>query len=56
MQYMPLPNLVTTKLNNNFQVVDQSPINKDQFTQRLDWVESDNPVGLVGTVGRMKTR
>jgi hypothetical protein len=41
MQYLPLPNLVTSKLNNNYQIVDQSPINKDQFTQRLDWVESD---------------
>ena len=40
MQYLPLPNITTSILNNNYQVADQSPTNKDQFNQRVDWVES----------------
>ena len=40
MQYLPLPNIVTSTLNNNYQTADQSPTNKDQFNQRVDWTES----------------
>jgi Carboxypeptidase regulatory-like domain len=39
-QYLPLPNRITPTLNNNYQITDASPIDKDQFTIRIDFVES----------------
>ena len=41
LQYMPLPNVITPSLANNYEAALQAPINKDQFTQRVDWLESD---------------
>ncbi|MEO7142441.1 MAG: carboxypeptidase-like regulatory domain-containing protein [Bryobacteraceae bacterium] len=41
LQYLPPPNLVTPTLNKNYEIVQASPTNKDQFTQRIDWVESE---------------
>jgi hypothetical protein len=41
MQYIPLPNLTTTALNNNYQTPLGAPIDRDQFTQRIDWVQSE---------------
>jgi hypothetical protein len=41
MQYLPLPNINTSTLNNNYEVADQSPINKDQFNQRVDWIQNE---------------
>ena len=40
LQYLPLPNINTTRLANNYEVSDQAPTNRDQFTQRIDYVES----------------
>ena len=41
LEFIPLPNIATTTLNNNFQTAIASPQNRDQFTQRVDFIESD---------------
>jgi hypothetical protein len=41
LQYLPLPNVTTTTLNNNYETTLPSPLNKDQVTQRVDFIESD---------------
>ncbi|MEO6804010.1 MAG: carboxypeptidase regulatory-like domain-containing protein [Granulicella sp.] len=41
LQYLPLPNLTTTVVNNNYETVNASPLNKDQFTQRIDYTQSE---------------
>lgn len=40
LQFLPAANLNTAKVANNFQESQGRPINKDQFTLRLDFVES----------------
>lgn len=41
--FAPLPNLVQTGLpNRNYQYVAKTPVDKDQFTGRIDWNESSN--------------
>lgn len=39
--YYPAPNLPANGLVNNHQIARGLPINKDQFIQRFDWVESN---------------
>jgi hypothetical protein len=41
MAYMPLPNIQTSALNNNYETTLASPQNRDQFTQRVDFTQSD---------------
>ena len=41
LQYIPLPNINTTALSNNYQASEASPLNKDQFTQRIDLTQSE---------------
>jgi hypothetical protein len=40
LNYYPTPNLPANGLANNHQIAIGRPINKDQFIQRFDWVES----------------
>ncbi len=42
LQYVPVPNQPGTGISNNYLAVDSDPINKDQFTARIDWNESSN--------------
>ena len=42
LQYVPAPNQPTSGILNNYLATDSTPVNKDQFTTRLDWVESPN--------------
>ena len=39
--YYPLPNIATTVLSNNYETAQASPLNKDQFTQRVDFVQNE---------------
>jgi hypothetical protein len=39
--YYPLPNIATTVLSNNYETALGSPSNKDQFTQRVDFVQNE---------------
>jgi hypothetical protein len=39
--YLPLPNVTTTALSNNYEIAETAPLNKDQFTQRVDFVQSE---------------
>lgn len=40
LEFLPLPNVNTTSLANNLLLGQSVPVNKDQFTQRIDFVES----------------
>lgn len=42
LQYWPQPNVATTKFANNYQAAQPSPVDKNQFTQRIDFTESNN--------------
>jgi Carboxypeptidase regulatory-like domain len=41
MAYLPAPNINTSILNNNYETADGSPVNKDQVTERVDWIQND---------------
>ena len=40
LNYLPLPNLNTATLLDNYEVAEQNPTNKYQFTGRIDWTQS----------------
>lgn len=40
LNYVPLPNQPGSGISNNYLAVDSEPVNKDQFTARIDWTES----------------
>ena len=42
MEFIPLPNANTAGLANNLVVLQNRPIDKDQFMQRIDFNESNN--------------
>ncbi|MEO8734921.1 MAG: TonB-dependent receptor [Edaphobacter sp.] len=41
LKYLPLPNITSTTLNNNYETSLASPLNKDQFTQRIDYIQNE---------------
>ncbi len=42
LEFWPAPNINTTKLSNNYDARQSNPIDKVQFTQRIDFTESNN--------------
>ncbi len=40
--YEPLPNISTSELLDNYEAAELEPTNKDQFTGRIDWTQSQN--------------
>ena len=42
LEFLPVPNGNTSSLANNLLVVQNQPVDKDQFTQRIDVVESNS--------------
>ncbi|MDQ2949476.1 MAG: carboxypeptidase-like regulatory domain-containing protein, partial [Acidobacteriota bacterium] len=42
LEFLPVPNVNTSSLANNLLVVQNQPVDKDQFTQRIDVVESNS--------------